>query len=574
VTFSRAAVTFAALALTAAAQIPAADSRNTDTPNTDTPVRMPEYRTRADWEKRAAHLRKQILSAAGLYPMFPRTPLRPLVFGRIDNKEYTIDKVALETMPGYWLGGNLYRPVGRPGRLPAIASPHGHWNYGRLEHQPLGSIPARAANFARQGYVVFIYDMVGYNDTVQTPHAFGDRREMLWSFGPLGLQLWNSLRVVDFLATLPEVDPERIGATGASGGGTQTFLLGAVDDRIKFSAPVNMISGIMQGGSPCENAPGLRIGASNLEFGAMMAPRPMLMVSATGDWTRNTPTSEYPQLRNIWGLYDAADKLDNVHVDAPHNYNQASREAVYRFFGKHVLSLANAASLVESRTKVERLPDMLVWHNRTLPAGALDFDGVREQWIRMARGQSEFTRERLELVLGSEWPGEVLASVNGPRLVLSRAGRGDRVVAEQVGSGAPSRIVVHPDGLEAARRALRPGESALLVEVFQTGSVKAERDRSHRHFLTFNKSDDAERVQDLLTALAYVRRRHSVMPRLTGLGDAGVWAVFAVAVAPEKIELTEKPSFSGSDEEFVQRFFVPGIQRAGGWKAALALSAR
>ena len=92
-------------------------------------------------------------------------------------------------MPGYYLGGNLYRPL-KPAPaagFPAIASPHGHWNYGRLEHTVLASIPARCINLAEQGYVVFCYDMVGYNDTIQTPHDFGNPVEQLWDFGPLSL---------------------------------------------------------------------------------------------------------------------------------------------------------------------------------------------------------------------------------------------------------------------------------------------------------------------------------------------------------------------------------------------------
>ena len=94
-------------------------------------------------------------------------------------------------------------------------------------------MPARAINLARQGYVVFAYDMVGYNDTIQTPHDFGDTKiEELWNFGPFGLQLWNSIRAIDFLEKLPNVNPQMIGATGASGGGTQTFTVSAVDDRI------------------------------------------------------------------------------------------------------------------------------------------------------------------------------------------------------------------------------------------------------------------------------------------------------------------------------------------------------
>jgi dienelactone hydrolase len=575
-----------AAAATLFAQVPAADRRNTETPNTDTPVKMPEYGTRAEWEARKDHLRKQILSAAGLYPLPEKTPLKPLIFGRIENGDYSIEKVALETMPGYWLAGNLFRPIGKPGKHPAVASPHGHWTYGRLEHQPLATVPGRAISLARQGYVVFTYDMVGYTDTTQTPHVFGDEREQLWSFGPLGLQLWNSIRVVDFLESLPEVDTAQIAATGASGGGTQTFLLTAVDDRVRVSAPVNMISSIMQGGSPCENAPGLRVGTSNLEFGAMMAPRPMLMVSATGDWTRNTPAVEHPALRRIWELYDAADKLQTIQIDAPHNYNKDSREAVYRFFGKHVLGRPDAASIAEKNIRVEKLGDMMVWHARALPAGALDFNGVRELWIRRSRAQADritdraLIKERLQLALATEWPRNVVSERSGDRLVLSRAGRGDRVPAAVIGSGTPARVVVHPDGIDAARKHpsvqkwTAAGETLLLIDAFQTGSAVAKRDRSHRHFLTFNRTDDAERVQDILTALAWLRQNGATQLKLSGLDRAAVWSTFAAAVAPEQIELTERATFDGSDEQLIKQFFVPGIQRAGGWAAATKLAGR
>jgi dienelactone hydrolase len=228
-------------------------------------------------------------------------------------------------------------------------------------------VPARAISLARQGYVVFSYDMVGYNDTVQTPHAFGNPREQLWGFGPLGLQLWNSIRSIDFLQSLSDVDPEKIAMTGESGGGTQTFLATAVDNRIRFSVPVNMISAIMQGGSPCENAPGLRLGTSNLEIGALMAPRPMLMIAATGDWTRNTPKEEYPALRSIYELYDRTADLEMVQIDAPHNYNQQSREAMYRFFGKRVLGARDDRSFVERNIRPEPLQNMLALHGRALP---------------------------------------------------------------------------------------------------------------------------------------------------------------------------------------------------------------
>src|SRR5271157_1460100 len=187
---------FGCACLVAQAQVPAQDARNLDVPNTDTHFAPKVYKTLAEWETRKAALRRQILSAAGLLPMWPKSPLHPQIFGRIENGDYSIEKVLLETLPGYYLGGNLYRPLkpAPPAGFPAVISPHGHWNYGRLEHTTVASIPARCINLARQGYVVFAYDMVGYNDTVQTPHDFGDKpEEQLWAFGPLGLQLWNAI---------------------------------------------------------------------------------------------------------------------------------------------------------------------------------------------------------------------------------------------------------------------------------------------------------------------------------------------------------------------------------------------
>jgi hypothetical protein len=166
----------------------------------------------------------------------------------------------------------------------------------RLENTALVSVPGRAISMARQGYVVFTYDMVGQNDTDQIPHHWSEARHDLWNIGPMGHQLWDSIRATDFVSSLPDVDPARIVATGASGGGTQTFFLMAVDDRIKAAAPVNMISATAQGGV-CENAANLRAGwpdFSNMVVGALMAPRPLILISNGGDWTVETPKEVFP----------------------------------------------------------------------------------------------------------------------------------------------------------------------------------------------------------------------------------------------------------------------------------------
>ena len=566
--------------LLANAQIPARDARNAETPNTDTHFSPKTYKTLAEWQARREVLRKQILSAAGLLPMLPKSDLHPQIFGRLDRQAYTIEKVLLETLPGVYLGGNLYRPLGPapPGGFPAVISPHGHWTYGRLEHTDIASVPARCITLARQGYVVFAYDMVGYNDTIQTPHDFGDKPiEQLWSFGPLGLQLWNAIRGIDFLQSLAYVNPDRIGATGASGGATQTMLIDAVDDRIKFSAPANMVSFIMQGGSLCENAPNLRLDTNNVEIAAMMAPRPMLMAGATGDWTRTIRQEEYPAVRAIYDLYGKGDDVDTFFQDAPHNYNKANRNAMYAFFGKHVLGETDASKLQEKSVRVESLQNMLVLHNRKLPDNALDFAQIFNLWVRLSNEQEGDLRERLMLALAAEWPSEVLGQTEGEHILLGRPGKGDRIPGIWIKGSNPPALVVDPNGAEAARKSLevanllRAGRAVLMIDAFQTGSAVDTRNRNVKMFLTFNKTDDANRVQDILTALAWLKTPGT---RLMGAGEAAIWCLFAAAIAPEAVDFSSGlGAFRGTDEDFINGFFVPGIQRAGGLRAARALLA-
>jgi dienelactone hydrolase len=565
------------LALQAASPRPASDDvRNRETPDTDTHVVMATFEDRAAWEAHRAAVRQRILLAAGLDPLPARTPLSPQRWGRIERDGYTVEKVVLETWPGFFLAGNLFVPAG-PGPHPAVVSPHGHWTYGRLEHGVNGSIPSRAQQLARHGHVVFIYDMVGYADTTQIPHGFTGAREHLWAFGPLGLQLWNSLRVVDYLESLPEVDRTRIGATGASGGATQVFLLAAIDERVAYAAPVNMVSAYMQGGSMCENAPGLRHGISNLDIASAIAPRPTLIVSATGDWTRHAPAEEVPAIRKIWALYGAEAQLTDVQFDAPHNYNQQSREAVYQFLNAQ--AFARPAAVKEARVRIEPLPDMLAWHGRARPASALGYDALFASWRDAARAQAEATtdvaelRRRIAGVAAARWPDRVAHDGGG---VLSRGGVGDRVATwYQGGRGVPV-VAVHPDGLEAGRtlpevrQALQAGRPVLVVEAFQTGGSVTARARGHNHFLTFNVSDDQARIQDLVTATRWVQtetRQSSV--DLVAADHARYWAAVAAAVAPAGVvRLVRADGDLGGDDESLARWcLVPGLQRVGGLAA-------
>jgi len=601
------------------AEIPDVDQRKVFIRHTDMKYSMPRYDSLSAWKERAALLRNQVKFASGVLPMPAKTPLNPQVFGRIDYNGYSIEKVLLETWPGFFLGGNLYRPIGKTGPFPAIVSPHGHWRYGRFENSETGSVPARGISLAKQGYVVLTYDMIGYNDTSQLPHGFEGPREQLWSLGMLGLQTWNSIRAVDFLLSLSDVDPQLIGATGASGGGTQTFILTAIDDRVRFSAPVNMISGIMQGGSVCENAPNLRIDTYNVEIGALMAPRPMLMISATGDWTRNTPADEYPAIRGIYELYDAESQLEQVQIDAPHNYNRQSREEVYKFFAKKSFA-TTPDDLKDYGLSIRGLQSLVSLWNRKLPPHAVDQAGLIRSWIEEAERQTEELRptdgatlaaaqeafrERLGLALMAEMPAadellieETEPLANGKILLLSRDGRGDRVPAlllkpRLAKAAVAPTLIVHPEGLawvlssSESREGLVQGLLArggvvMGLDAFQTGrskttaEVTGENDRGTRFFTTFNRTDDANRVQDILTAIAALRQQTGQEAvNLVGMGQAGVWSLFARALADSHVALTaDLAQFDPTaDAEYVNHFFVPGIRRAGDFRGVAALLA-
>ena len=583
------------------------DTRLGAAKHVSTPWALRRYRTLAEWEQRAAAIRRHILVCAGLWPLPEKTPLKAQVFGRIEREGYAVEKVFFESLPGFFVCGNLYRPLGE-GPFPGIACPHGHWGRGRLENTELGSIAGRCINFARQGMVAFSYDMVGYNDSDQFVHReIGGRREALWGIGALSLQLWNSIRVVDFLASLADVDAERIGCTGASGGGTQTFLLMAVDERIKAAAPVNMVSAFMQGGCRCENQGHLRLGINNVEIASCMAPRPLLMVSCTGDWTANTPEVEFPAVRAIYGLYGEQNKVSEVQIDAPHNYNQPSREAVYAFFKRHLLGGQGRVS--EQPFTVERDEDLLVFSGRKKPAHALDAQGVfdaviarsekqlatRLASVRIHRFQWQ-TRPALASLLGVDAAPQVAVESLGFRreegyvaeeLILGRVGRGERVRAvfflpRGPQGKVPTTLIAdanwsgdEPGALEQGL--LQAGGAVLVVAPFLTDGTEREgHDEMDPLYHTYNQAMLACRVQDILTGLAYLDQHLRVGKcHLVGQGEAGIWCLFARALASDvgSTAVYWGSCDLGDDEAWSGALFAPGIRALGDVRTALALCA-
>lgn len=333
-------------------------------------ARRKEYTSSEDWERRSEQIKAQILKGTGLDKMTVKHPLNP-VFGDTRSFDgYKVQNVAFESLPGVYVTGSLYTPEKVEANSPAVLSPHGHWtaegDYGR--YRP--DAQKRFAVMARMGAVVFAYDMVGY----------GQLAELGWIHkhkDALKLQLWNSIRSVDFILSLG-VDPNRIGVTGASGGGTQTFLLTAVDDRIAVSVPVVQVSAHFFGGCECES--GMPIHKSedfqtnNVEIAACAATRPMLLVSDGDDWTKNTPEVEYPFIEYIYGLYGKGDMVEYVHLpDDKHGYDYNKRAAAYPFLAKHLgLDVSKAfnadGSLNEETVVIEEVEALYPFKDNNFPS--------------------------------------------------------------------------------------------------------------------------------------------------------------------------------------------------------------
>jgi dienelactone hydrolase len=562
-------------------------------------------RSPASWRARREDIRRQILVAAGLWPEFERPPVNAVVTGQLERDGHTLKRVYLQTWPGFYLTGLLYLPR-RPGPLPAVLCTHGHGKNGRFgpdEEQP------RAITLARLGFVVFAYDMVGYGECTQLPHEFADAP---WGLNLLGLQLWDSLCVVDFMSSLPEVDSKRIGVTGSSGGGTQTFLLTAVDDRIACAAPVCMVAAEFQGGCSCENAPGLRIGLNNVEIAAATAPRPLLLVSATGDWTKHTPVLEGPAIHGVYEALGVDDRFRCVQFVAPHNYNRDSREAVYPWFAHWLGNAPRAERLAELAVRAEPHENLEVYttaHPR--PKDVVDAAGlaallrekVRRQldalWPQDAASFERFRRTMtpaLRCMLAVEWPGpDEIEATTSPAAAktgsLSTISLRHRGLPAQIVllAATPARemhrasllVMSTEQEVESVLQELGARGQAIFVLQLQpheheTASGGDEEQR-RQYVSTYYRSALARQAQAVLTALAYLTEQAGFDEvQLAGVGQAGIPALLARALEPsEKVSLTIADLGDLDDDEgtWIGARAQAGMLRVGGLRTAAILTA-
>jgi dienelactone hydrolase len=593
-----------------------------------------------EWKQRREDIRLKVLLTAGLWPELPRTDLNSRVFDWRKGSGFRVAKAHFESVPGFLVTGNLYVPTEGEGPFPAILTPHGHWP-SRLNNTPAGSIPGRCIDFARQGFVVFSPDMIGYLDSFQMPHDLSKNRAEMKADEPVpyehrifrgefdfpeaelygltlgGLQLWNNIRSLDFLESLPEVDGTRIGVTGASGGATQTILLLAVDDRVQAAAPVNIIGLEKHPGCRCENFPGLWVDTSTLEVTATFAPKPLLLVSATRDpWTHSTPERELPALRRYYDLYGAGDNLANVHVDAGHNFNAESRAGVYGWLGKHLDPGAQAvANPAPVSAEVRELGDLRVFPDKILPEGTLTASRIIADWrgrsdelvlATLPGGPEEVEpfairfRRALGLLLGIETPEPEALSYDVDtvesrepfvyqRVMIGREGRSDWIELEslrrtETPSGAVLVVMPERFGRLFDRTLLSGPIESLVRQDIQVYRVRGYASGhlsipggvwdSLRWPAAYNLRNPLLATQDIVTALAALRASHPGLPiMLVGLADAGLPAAFAAAVSglADRLLLDLEGEDPGHLGTILNRFPAGALQRLGGFRTAAAL---
>jgi pimeloyl-ACP methyl ester carboxylesterase len=331
-----------------------------------------QYETAAKWKTRADRIHAGVRRGMKLEHLPPPGPLNPIRHTKHSGDGYTVENVAFESLPGFWVTGNLYLPAdvsSSAAKIPGVLCPHGHLADNRMLEQT----QRRCAVLARMGAAVFAYDMIGYGESTQVPHRHSEA---------LRLQTYNSMRAVDYLLSLGNVDEDRLAVTGESGGGTQSFILAALDPRIDVSVPVVMVSADFYGGCICESGMPIHKSAehetNNVEIAASIAPRPQLIISCGGDWTKNVPRVEFPYMQRVYELMGATGNVENAHfADEQHDYGPSKRRAMYQFLTKHLKLDGNRVNVEseevdESFVKVLKREDLLVFTPEHLrPAQAL-----------------------------------------------------------------------------------------------------------------------------------------------------------------------------------------------------------
>ncbi|OQP59805.1 DUF4974 domain-containing protein [Niastella populi] len=331
------------------------------------------YNDVASWEKRKNEMRACMYSALQLSPVPAAPASKPIITPVRKMDGYTVENIAFEVLPGVYTSGSLYRPAKVKGKVPVVLCPDGHWD----KHRYRADCQYRCATLARMGCIAISYDIFAWGESLLQFKPEDHRRSLAMTVQTLG-----AFRILDYLLKLKEADTSRVAISGGSGGGSHTMLVTALDERIKLSAPVVMVSSYHSGGCPCESGMPVHLcggGTNNAEIAAMAAPRPQLVISDGKDWTAHVPENEFPYLKKMYSYYGKPELVENVHLPAEgHDYGINKRIALYEFIGKHFRCDLGAikdktGKIDESRVTIEPQTALYVFGEKgeKLPANAI-----------------------------------------------------------------------------------------------------------------------------------------------------------------------------------------------------------
>jgi len=576
---------------------------------------FPAPKSVQEWEPRRDFVRRQLVISQGLWPMPTKTPLNAVIHGKIDQGDYTVEKVYFESAPGFFVTGNLYRPKNISGKVPAVVFPHGHWvdarflnqsdkyvreeiatGQERFEQGGKSRFQSMCVQLARMGCVVWQIDALSDSDSKQfSPeviHKFAKQRPEMnrtegWGlYSPqaeanlqsvMGLQTLNSIRSIDFLLTLPEVDPTRLAVTGSSGGGTQTMLLAASDPRLALSYPVVMVSTAMQGGCSCENATLLRVNSGNVEIAALFAPKPQGMNTAN-DWTKEMATKGFPDLQKLYGLYGKKDFVTLQRGEHfPHNYNAVTRMGFYEVLNRH-FKLGQPSPIVEKDYAPLPKERLTVWDDAhpAPKSGDPDFERGLLKWLKSdaeqqllaaaktPEGREHVLRPAIETLIGrpyahagkisfpdasTQWrdshfrtQGKLLNATYGEEVAIDWLQpinpTGDVVIwLDDAGKGS-ARLpdgTIRPELQELIDRGVGVLTADLLLQedkkLKQTRVVSGPREVPAYTF-GYNHALFAQRVHDVMTITSYLlSKRDASQPTVKKVSLAGFGQMGPVAAA-------------------------------------------
>lgn len=342
-----------------------------------------KYSNKEEWEKRRAALKECVKTAVRLNPV-PESPgSKPILTKKRKMNGYTVQNIALEVLKGVYVCGSIYQPSKIKGKIPVILCPNGHFGDGRYNKD----VQIRCASLARMGAVTVSYDLFGWGESALQFDSKNHRTSLANT-----MQALNSISILDYLLSLSYTDPDKVGITGGSGGGSHSILMSAIDDRIDVSVPTVMMSAIHYGGCPCESGNPIHLCegvTNNVELAGLFAPKPQLIISDGGDWTANVPELEFPFLNRIYSFYGDDAIVKNVHFyKEGHDYGVSKRTAMYHFMAEF-LDLDESkvfdgdVILNETEVTVEKQQELYVFDNdkNNLPKGTItSFDELENIW--------------------------------------------------------------------------------------------------------------------------------------------------------------------------------------------------